>query len=181
MTSKTITISKFDAGRRQLETAIDLWFHEKDPVSVHTLACAAYEIIHYISKVRNPSRRDLLLDTALIKDEYRVEYVKKLKAPGNFFKHAKEDGEVTIDFNPRAPEGFILFSILGVRCAGERTNSTENAYMWWLYATRPDLLTPEGKEMIGKLGPIDSLANIRRFGKSQFFDAYIAACHLNGR
>jgi hypothetical protein len=41
-----ITISKFDAARRQLNTAITLWFADGDPVAIHTLAYAAYEIIH---------------------------------------------------------------------------------------------------------------------------------------
>ena len=123
MTDKSIIVGKFDAGRRQLSTAIDLWFHGKDPVAIHTLAHAAYEIIHFISKVRNPGRRDLLLDTVLIKDEYRIQYVKKIKEPGNFFKHAKEDGEKTIEFKPALSEGFILFSIAGVELAGERPGS----------------------------------------------------------
>ena len=33
-----ITVTKLDAARRQLRTAIRLWFEEGDPVSIHTLA-----------------------------------------------------------------------------------------------------------------------------------------------
>ena len=33
----TIVVTKLDAARRQLRTAIRLWFQEADPVSIHTL------------------------------------------------------------------------------------------------------------------------------------------------
>jgi len=52
---KGIMISKLDAARRQLATAITLWFEDRDPVSIHTLVFAAYEIIHAVSKQRNPA------------------------------------------------------------------------------------------------------------------------------
>src|SRR5271165_3353782 len=55
-----LTITKFEAARRQLGTAIVLWFSDDDPVSIHTLACAAYEIIHKLTKKRNPLRQSLL-------------------------------------------------------------------------------------------------------------------------
>jgi hypothetical protein len=75
-TGKKIIVSKLDAARRQLQTAIQLWFEERDPVAIHALAYAAYEIIHAISKRRNPNRRDLLFDSDLVKDEYRVLWAK---------------------------------------------------------------------------------------------------------
>ncbi|MGI8569030.1 MAG: hypothetical protein ACR2KT_08130 [Methylocella sp.] len=75
MTTKLpVRIGKLDAARRQLRTAITLWFNDGDPVSVHTLAYAAYEVIHAISEKRDPTRRDLLFDSRLIKDEFRGEW-----------------------------------------------------------------------------------------------------------
>jgi hypothetical protein len=53
-----LRIGKLDAARRQLQTAIALWFDERDPVAIHTLSVAAYEIVHTISKQRDPHRRD---------------------------------------------------------------------------------------------------------------------------
>jgi hypothetical protein len=41
----TMKISKADAAQRQLDTAIELYFAESDPVAIHTLAAAAYELI----------------------------------------------------------------------------------------------------------------------------------------
>src|SRR5438128_1514480 len=55
-----IQVTKLDAVRRQLETAIILWFHDGDPVSIHTLAAAAYQIIYDINAHRGgaPMMRD---------------------------------------------------------------------------------------------------------------------------
>jgi hypothetical protein len=39
-----IVVTKLDAARRQLRTAIHLWFNDGDPVSIHALAFAAYEL-----------------------------------------------------------------------------------------------------------------------------------------
>jgi len=39
------TVSKFEAARRQLETAALLYFNEGDNVSIHTLVSAAYGIL----------------------------------------------------------------------------------------------------------------------------------------
>src|SRR6266849_392075 len=113
-TDTKITITKLDAARRQLETAITLWFNGGDPVSIHTLACAAYEIIHVVSQARHRAR-DLLFDTLIVKDEYLGEWNKLIKRPANFFKHARHDPDGTIDFNPALSEGFILFSLIGLR------------------------------------------------------------------
>jgi hypothetical protein len=62
---------KVDAAKCQLQKEITLWFKDEDPVSIHTLVFAAYEVSHSVSKKRDPNRRDLLFDTLWIKDECR--------------------------------------------------------------------------------------------------------------
>ena len=54
-------VTKIDAARRQLATAIDLWFNDKDAVSIHTLAYAAYDVIHGLSK-RRGRKQSLIMD-----------------------------------------------------------------------------------------------------------------------
>jgi hypothetical protein len=41
-----IRVTKQDAAKRQLETAIGLWFSEGDEVSTHTLATSALKVLH---------------------------------------------------------------------------------------------------------------------------------------
>src|SRR5258708_19794779 len=109
MNISTITLSKLEAASRQLRTAITLWFDEGDPVSVHALAFAAYEIFHTVSEHRDPYRRDLLFDTDWIKDECRRDWNRHIRREANFFKHGDRDPECSIDFNPDLTEWFILF------------------------------------------------------------------------
>jgi hypothetical protein len=47
-----IKVSKTDAAKRQLDTAIRLWLDEGDSVSIHTLAAAAHQIVHDLGKKR---------------------------------------------------------------------------------------------------------------------------------
>jgi hypothetical protein len=47
--SSTVDFTKLDAARRQINTAIWLWFNGADIVSVHTLAAAAHRIIVALS------------------------------------------------------------------------------------------------------------------------------------
>ena len=86
-----VAITKLDAARRQLRVAISLRFQDGDEVAIHTLACAAHQIIHDINQHRGG--RDLLFDSLNFKDEYRKEAVNWLKKDMNFFKHADKDPE----------------------------------------------------------------------------------------
>jgi hypothetical protein len=49
----TLKVSKTDVAKRQIETAIRLWFFSGDPVSIHTLAAAAHQILHDLGNLEN--------------------------------------------------------------------------------------------------------------------------------
>ena len=181
---RKITIAKLDAARRQLETAITLWFNDGDPVSIHTLACAAYEIIHVVSKTKN-RWQDLLFDSLVIKDEYRNEWTKRLKEPANFFKHARNDPDGSLDFDPAVSEGFILFALVGLRDIVKQMSRTEAAYIWWLHFHRPDLLTQGGREAFSKMFSAEQILDARTLPKALFFTTFVEAnsdgAHVVGR
>jgi hypothetical protein len=44
-----LIVTKWSAATSQLETAIQLWFNEGDPVSIHTLAVAAHDCFNALS------------------------------------------------------------------------------------------------------------------------------------
>ena len=48
--SDVVIYTKVGAAQTQLETAIWLWFHYKDPMSIHTLAVAANEVYEGIGR-----------------------------------------------------------------------------------------------------------------------------------
>jgi hypothetical protein len=169
-----IIISKWDTARRQLQTAIRLWFTSGDPVSIHTLSAAAYEIIHAISKKRDPNRRDLLFDSLIVKEEFRSDWARVVKEPANFFKHAKRDAEdtATIEYNPIAAEAFILFSILGVELCREAKSAEENAYIYWLSFHNPRFLTDKGREVMIDRLPVEVIQEIQSIPKHEFLEGF---------
>jgi hypothetical protein len=173
-----LTIGKFDAARRQLNAAIKEWFCGGDPVVIHTLASAAYEIIHALSLQRNPNRRDLLFDTDNIKDEFRKDWKDLLRKPANFFKHADRDGDSVIEFNPRQSDGFILFSSLGVSLCGERNTTVESAWIMWLQIQDPKYLTEKGRKFFADKIPIESLEYARSLSPADFFHYFCEASHM---
>lgn len=101
-----LKISKLDSAKRQIEVAIRLYFHFGDPVAIHTLTAAAYNVIRDINK--NLGRDPLLIKEALINEFIRPgkrkEFLKKMNEAENFFKHPDRDPGEALAFSPRITE-----------------------------------------------------------------------------
>jgi hypothetical protein len=160
-------IPKIDAARRQLDTAITLWFQDGDVVPIHTLTCSAHQIIHDINQHRNGP--DLLFDSIVVKDEYRHLIKKYLHKDYNFFKHADNDPNDSLEFNPLNTEHFILFAILGLEMLGVKSNNLRFAFTIFFAIRHPDLITEKGRQSIFQNIPSEQLDNIRELNRSQFF------------
>jgi hypothetical protein len=106
---KELRIGKLEAARRQLETAIKLYFHYSDPISIHTLSAAAYNVLRAINKDHG--------GTPMFAKEFLVQHI----APGqekhvmsqvneaeNFFKHADRDPDKVLHFKLFLTEIFLL-------------------------------------------------------------------------
>lgn len=167
-------ITKFEVARRQLSTAIDLWFEDKDAVSIHALAFAAYEILHRICKNHN-NQTKLLFDSPIIREEYRGDFAKSLKRHASFFKHADTDANATIDFPSQITEIFFLFSIYAISAMGKERTDTELAWMWWWLIHNPNALTPLGVKMLPDSFSVEGINDAKRFGKGQFLKEFLTA------
>jgi hypothetical protein len=84
-------VTKQDAIRRQLDTAILLWFGGADTVSCHTLACSALKIAEDVG--RRFGTRPMLFEHLPMK------FKNDAIAAQGFFKHAKNDADSVLDFN----------------------------------------------------------------------------------
>lgn len=169
----TITVTKIEAARRQLRTAIELWFSDADPISIHTLSAASYQIIHDLNK--NNNGPDLLLDTKRVKDEYRREFVNEVKNASNFLKHA-DKGKMglakTFDFNPKSNDHFITFATIGLTYLGENLGAEEIAFERWQVFENPDLMTDAGKALFEQTFTIDNIETIRALPKHKFLETF---------
>lgn len=116
-----IQISKIGAARRQLLEAINLFFEERDPVAIHTLVGASLNILHDHLDTDDVWDLNLILhsESIYIKDEYRKEWIARIRDAKNFFKHADLDlkkGRDKIEFETNINVFFILEAIRCLRC-----------------------------------------------------------------
>ncbi len=136
-----LAIDKLDAARRQLESAIELFFHDKDVVSQHTLVMAAHTILYDIAKKRGVggSLREPTVGTP----EERTHAINSFRLPQNFFKHADQDPQGRLRFSPSITQ-FVIFDAgrLFVLLAGEPTRSMK-VFLMWFQLRYPDLFTFE--------------------------------------
>ena len=103
-----LKISKLDAARRQLETAVRLYFSEADPVSIHTLTWAVCQVLVDISKSR--AGTPMVIESILrgVLPDKVDEAKRRLSAAANFFKHADRDPDNVLTFDPAQTE-VLLF------------------------------------------------------------------------
>ncbi len=142
--SASISISKLDAARRQLETSVRLYFSNEDPISIHTMASAAFAVLEDIGKSQGLEvrhSRSSLLEMAKPGREKEMQFY--IKRHENFFKHANRDPDANIDFNPAVTE-WVIFDAIAVyaRLTSEQTPLMKTFNGWWQYTYR-HLLKPE--------------------------------------
>ena len=141
---EVLELNKLECARRQLETAINLFFHHGDPVSVHTLTCAGYNIVRDVNNSRDG-------EPMLAKQRY-VEMDGKpalsdINEPENFFKHGDRDSDGELTFDPRFTECLLVdacekYSELTAERVGEFM-----VFTLWFVCQSPEVFKiPEGWE-----------------------------------
>ena len=139
-----LPITKFDAAKRQLETAIRLWFYSGDPVSIHTLVAAAHQVLHDLSKKHGgqPSMRDA---GVYIKPEARDRYFKIITEAENFFKHANRDPEATLFFKPEVTPFYLMDSVMVYESITGEFVPVFKVFAGWMLLHYPEILKEEHK------------------------------------
>jgi hypothetical protein len=102
-----VVYQKRDAARTQLETAITLWFHYGDPISIHTLAAAAHGCYRGMAAtIKQPT----VIETwkkSLSKNDRKL-----ANKTQNFAKHANTDPDGIDQLLTAHAELLILDSIV---------------------------------------------------------------------
>jgi hypothetical protein len=111
---KEVVVTKIDAAIRQLNCAIGMYFEGGDPVPIHTLACAAHQIVHDINRAKGGPA--LLFDAAREPQGKKNELADFLRTHANYFKHADRDScpNCGIRFSPRTTEVIVYSALLGL-------------------------------------------------------------------
>jgi hypothetical protein len=167
-----IIVSKLEAAKRQLRTAIRLWFADGDPIAIHTLAFAAYEIIHVVSKKRNPHRPTLIFDSDMIKDKYRPDWNKSIKRTADFFKHANRDPDGSIEFVPETTIIFLMACLSGLRTMKEAPDREGFAFFYWLCFHKPEWIKLAFRKTLEDRISVKGIAEIKSVKKTDFLKIF---------
>lgn len=107
----TVTLTKREAARRQIKTAIELFFADGDPVSVYSLTANGWEIVDLlctragIDSVSNQTREHAGPEKDLKRDYINSPY-------RNFFKHADRDPDGVLEgFNDKLNDAILFLAV----------------------------------------------------------------------
>lgn len=142
-------ISKLDAARQNLRAAIRLFFERGDPVAIHTLAAAAQSVIRDIARARGLEHTSILHDHPEIPRNLRRQWINKLNAPRNFFKHADDDPDGTLDFDEGDNALVLLDAVLILSELSEKPLTEANVFVGWFTIENPVLRPAMSNNVIG--------------------------------
>jgi hypothetical protein len=166
-----LEISKLEAAKRQLVTAVRLYFDYGDEVSIHTLAAASRNILVNLCEHRGIAHPiildNLLQDFVMLvhHQAFRVKY----REGENFLKHADRDPNDVLSFNPELTsflilEGVEIFSVLSV-------DQVEDFHLyrgWWLLHNQ-SCLKASPKEFLDRLNGVRYTTYQRREYYNQMY------------
>lgn len=144
-------IDKLEAARRQIETSIEMYFLDKDFVSLHTLTGAANEILRDIGNLKGiKSMKEQLLDMA--RPEKKKEVRALLNRSQNFFKHADKDPEESLNFELEEAYMFIFDNCLMYEKLAGKATKIMDGFTVWVRMKTPDyfIWNEESKEVFDR-------------------------------
>jgi hypothetical protein len=133
-----IKLSKLEAATRQLRMAIKLMFENADPVPVHTLVGAASIIISDLVEKNVPEKSwDRYAQQA--NNITASEYFRVMREAQNFLKHAKDDPDSTLNFNPIDTESLAFWAVMNAGELGLLSMEESVLQLWYLACHDPQL------------------------------------------
>jgi len=164
-----LRLTKLDAARAQLDAAIELFFTSDNPVAVHTLCAAAYNVL------RDLAKRDGLefpfIKTGFMKSlapTERSAVHNFIHAAENFFKHADRDPSETLELNPELTELLLLDACSYFKQVSAPSPRNLDALKVWSGSLRQDI---EPESAVGRF-IVATVAALKSAGKPQFWQWY---------
>jgi hypothetical protein len=133
-------VTKIEAARRQIDSAIYLYFNDHDFVSVHTLASAAVAIVDALLKAKGLP--DTVGDLVNIRPEFKESVRATLTEDANFFKHGSKDPDQTLPFKPEGNELILMRGCDGYFRIQGSTTPAIFIFFLWMRIWRSEVFTP---------------------------------------
>jgi hypothetical protein len=145
-----LVVDKLDVARRQLESAITMFFADGDVVSQHTLISAAYGIVYDLGKHRGIGGS--VKDSPLVRPEDRRAFITAIHLPQNFFKHASTDYGARLAFRYQISHFFLFDAIRLFVLLNRGATDKMKVFLVWFQLRYPDLYSfPSAEEELSKI------------------------------
>ncbi len=164
----------FKVAEQQLDTAIELFFREKSSVSIHTLACAAHEILDKICE-KNGIERGIVEQSLsqFIPVEKRKEVYDGIFAMKNYFKHGAFSRDVQPKWEPEVSMYFLIDACaLHRRISNGQLTKNTAIFTIWFRMLNPELFT-YGKEFDDLLAKLKDQLGSEKIDKQTFYETCI--------
>lgn len=166
---KELAITKLDAARRQLETAITLWFHDADPVSVHTLVMAAHGILRALNKKRGG--QSMLGDPSpYIRPGFEKRVADMFVKSSNFFKHGAKDPLTTDYFAPESNQYAILDACQAFMVQAQEERPLMKTFTLYLAFHEPRVFN---QGFLDSIQQEPFFSNMKQLSKRKFFAVWL--------
>ena len=164
----TIKATKLDSARRQLETAITLWFNDSDPVSIHTLTAASYEILRDLNKKARGS--PMGRDSDSIKPEFSGQWRKLHSDAENFFKHADKDPHDTFNLAPQSTDIMLLDAVAKYEELSQEKHHLMSMFTLYMALKLPMIFVSSFIDEMRQSIPVNEVAPLSR---KEFYKRFI--------
>ncbi len=137
-------VSKIRAAEEQLKRAIVLFFKNEDPISTHTLASAAQEILESLGKRQGiTSLKQQVVNQA--DESRRGQFINAMNDAKNAFKHADRDPDGITKLNPEYTELVLWDAVNLFYKVTQQKIPAFVVYDLWIYSRYPEMrdFTPE--------------------------------------
>lgn len=167
--SEQFSVGKLEAANRQLNVAIRMLFDRADPIAVHTLIGAASNILSDLMMIKAPEKSwdKIAMDANKLA---LSDYFKVMRAPQNFFKHARDDHTSTLDFNPCDTEALAFWATMNASELAPLSIEAQVYQLWYIAARSPyknpeETPLREAIQLFGDLRPHPHITRLQA-GKS---------------
>jgi hypothetical protein len=142
--SQELVVDKIDAARRQMETAITMFFNDGDVVSQHTLVMAAHGIVYDLASKRGIGGS--IKDSTLVPADARKKFIDALHLPQNFFKHADRNPGGRIRFRYNGTQFFLFDAVRLFALLARQVTYPMRVFLMWFFLCYPDLVVFRPRE-----------------------------------
>jgi hypothetical protein len=167
-----VRLSKLEAARRQIESAIWLWFVGDDLVSVHALTAAAHRLLLELAALRETAAWPYTA-AYLPKRTYKDRPTRS-QNPVTFFKHAKK--KETYEVSEQWTELYLFDAVMAyTNLANDRSASAlMSTFVLRLGVQRQDLFVPDAFSLLERrVSKTFNLERLERLSKIEFLKEFI--------